>query len=361
MFYRNGELSLGVHTVNGPSFITSGNLPASVISYVTGTQVPVVGVRRLDPEPTYSVTFTDDRVTEYRESEQIYLGGKIIQFSRLLETIFGRSKLKGEIKPQQQATTIPPFREFTLTPHAPVEYEIDDSGKIKPDPYTVGFILPVADLCRPEINLPGKYSDMISSVLIKNKWEIISGETVDTVMFSYSGSKDDHPIQWTDFFSAAVERSLRSSKGDVPPIYLLSGIPERWEFIRGFFDSVYRLPPNEESIIMEISCEYLARLTFIRNILLSLGITSLIVTTQKGKDTLYVLRLIMDTGKFASFFNNVITVKNILLWDSKLTVKPSSSVSVKKIAYIGSPSTFAIQLDQPGIYMVDNFLPRVSQ
>lgn len=316
-----------------------------VYDYVTGKEVVVQKLIQLPRKPVYRIGYTDGREDFYQHDELIHLGNRNVRLDQ-----FFRFE-----KPEP------------ITQH-PMPYDEVIREPLRPDPYVSGALLVYGEFDMPWINLPffSRYDHPFINILVDRlgpgtqlgfKYQLhpILDRKRRRLGFRYTRSGDF--VTWMDFFGVTMG-SIHKKKHseELPDIYIKASISDRWQFVRGVFDTGFDERDFPDDIAIGHRSE--KRLRSFQRILWSLGVLSHIrpdPSLKRGRK--YRLDILSHRNEWDKFFyqGKFYPVQHTNRRDSELRLR------VKSFDLFGNAFSHGISLGEPGrLYITNNFLPRVS-
>lgn len=358
---------LGVQTSFGPDTVSDGKKPIDVISYHTGTPSGIMGVRKFPGNRRYKLTFSDGREGIYHHDELFYFDGKCISFQDLLYRIAQSTDYS--ISPREvfdllnlgTDVKVLPTAELSVECPAPVNYSIQyQQGYLSPDAYTAGALLPNIDIERTYVNLPLKFADALESIQIMNRWKVCNGDGIETIAFT--DLRGDRITVRDDLMNKFVRSMVDAEHSAIPSPYVICNIIQRWDFIRGFFDSNCDVRRDvRQDLTMIISAPYYDRLLTIQTIIRSLGMMAQAIEGSGTTKHPHILVVTPTSNRLESFFNLADKAETAFMLAQQFPGK-KARLYLTSIKEVEPGYSFGIKLKTSRqIYLGNDFVPRVSE
>lgn len=289
----------------------------------------------------YEITYSDGRKTHFLEDDFIYIGKNMYATPKRLiddhrkyveESGFNEMKI-GDIESHE------------------VNYEDGIRTPLIPDPYITGALLIYGDYKYDFINLPLDQSQALYFLQIMYQLDAMNPTII-----------------WNDLFRYYKLQAIsKDSKDRIFPIeYLKASINDRWQLIRGVFDTGYEKTWTPDQIsLMHKDRE---RLQAVQEILWSMGIYSVVFRNpdpQIPRSNEWRLDVSYQYEQYARFFYNIGLMEHQLSKEKDHPVCHFDSdpfkLSIIKIEIVGTGFTNDLILENGNIlFLTDNFLPRIS-
>ncbi len=304
-----------------------------------GKRVKVVGVKRYCLEEIYKITYTDGRTTFHILDDWIHTREGDIKFENIIEN-----------------------KKYAILDLGKVNYEMDITNPIIPDPYISGVFLTYGDMTSEYLNLPMNMTR--ANPFFANKYNVeYNGIPIDGLSyFKYCGDVPNNKITWKSFLKNNLDY-LFTEYGILPLQYRRASLNDRWQFIRGAFDIGY-----DSSIFREEECgighKSKIKLEMIQSILWSLGIKSFIenISVENPFGWLYRLTVQEDMIVFPNLFYNNDIIETMVRNRTSVVRYPYPPLKLKieSINSEGAQSYRKLILEIPYPFLATNFIPITS-
>lgn len=344
----NNHISTIVHTQRGDIPIEKINIGDVVYEYKSQKQLKVQGYAKSKVEQIYCIEYNDGRKTYVTLSDLIFTGKNIV---KVKDKIIDKNIICYPIE---------------QTPVIFSNNKVNDV--LFPDPYIAGVLITYGDYDDKYINLP---LDRISAnQLFAHKYNLDYAGKLgkNKVYFRWNDIPTEPNIEaitWKEFFPRYdFYATSKNIIDDMIPIeYSQSSIQNRIQFIRGVFDIGYDLVMFPDSISIAHKHEF--RLKEVQKILWSLGILSKVTydpNLPSANERLYRLDVIGEYSRYPSLFYDINFIERVLENHYRIIYHDSTfQLNIESIYEFTNGYMTNLILDkQNAIYLVDNYLPKVS-
>lgn len=325
-----------------------------VYDYKTSEEYEVRSIVNSRTEKIYKVEYTDGRVDYYTLSELMFIGYSITNVDTLLRE---RENFMLD-HPTSVNSTRGNIKISAITYNKSSIRDI-----LVPDPYIAGALLIYGNYDDEYINLP--LDRPATNAFLAHKYQLNFADKLsdNTVYFTYNGAPRNQILRWWDFFPLYTFRARNKNYPIIPMEYRRASLNDRWQFIRGVFDTgfdEYFFPDN-----CAIAHHDEEKLKAVQEVLWSLGVLSIIsydphLPVARGRK--YRLDVQTHHDNYPGFFYYIDFMEKMMLNKKRIVNRePKFKLQIKSIEWHAIGHVKKLVLDRPHrVYLTGNFLPRVS-
>lgn len=336
----SNNIKIKLQSTKGFIDINKLNIGDKLLEYKTNNLLNIENIHQsLNPEKIFKILLTDGREFFISEKSFISFNSKLVDFMEIND-----------------------IEDLPIIHQYQIDYSKLGIQKYSfPDPYICGALLINGDIDDYFINLPLDRNKSID--LLFNKYNLEYEKITKNNKVYFKKRNANNMISWEEFFNNGRLFPVTKNISDpiIPNQYLFGSINDRWQFIRGAFDTGYDNIMFPTNIALANKSEN--RLKEFQYILWSIGIISKISydpNTHSNKGRVYRLDILNSYEEYPGLFYDIDNIRYILNSDNILKHHKYFELKIKSIEYVGLSNVTLIETNKHlSTVLTSNYLPYV--